>query len=192
MLVSIEISLWLEIMWYEKLENYNCSLSESLFSNLLALWIGKKNIKLVNQYTLIQTSLDEINFFLSLLSWIRMTWFTWRPTTSCSSPGWRSFRTRSISHAAALSSQPSRSSTLTSSVTWLLLMALVTWCGFMLFQVFHRILIYIVKAILSLHWRQTNVWKLFGDRCEELSWAYGLFHYASEVGFSELAADLKL
>lgn len=58
-----------------------------------------------------------------------MTWFTWRPTTSCWNLGWRLFRTRSIFLGAALSSRRSRSSTRTSSVTWLLLTGPVTWWG---------------------------------------------------------------
>lgn len=65
--------------------------------------------------------------FLSSLSWIKTIWFTWRPTTSCWSRGWRSSRTRSIFRAAASSSRQSRSSTHTSSVTWLLLTAPGTW-----------------------------------------------------------------
>lgn len=61
------------------------------------------------------------------LSWTRTTWFTWRPTTSCWSPGSRSFRTRSIFLEAASSSRRSRSSTRISSVTWPPLTAHATW-----------------------------------------------------------------
>lgn len=64
------------------------------------------------------------------VSWTRTTWSTWRPTTSFWSLGWRSSRTTSISLEAVLCSPPSRSSTRTSSVTWLLPTEPGTWWAF--------------------------------------------------------------
>lgn len=103
---------WSFYVWYEYLwpERY-ISLIEKVLKHILN--------------SLIMKIVDIV--FPPALSWIKTTWFTWRPTTSCWSRGWRSSRTRSIFLAAASSSRQSRSSTHTSSVTWLLLTAPGTW-----------------------------------------------------------------